>query len=261
MRIIRRRIRGGVVWIGGMLMMIYNSGRGGLVVRQLGAKLWLSRILLSNRRSSFIVRLGFRVRGERRAHICLLSWLLALLAHLLRKDLRELIWDFKVKPEHIFLLCRLRSHSLHRLHHLLLGCSARRCILVWSLLLVALQVIGFNCKVRRSFGSCVLRNALQAQLLQCLNCLLLNSRIDIGLIVLIVAVLAWEHCLLLRSGAPLSRLPNLGTLFGRATLSRAASPRLRATLASNSPFLGSSSDFRLASVRRRCVAFNVHSFQ
>ena len=39
MRIIRGGIRGGVGCIGGMLMMIYNSGRGGLVVRQLGAKL------------------------------------------------------------------------------------------------------------------------------------------------------------------------------------------------------------------------------
>ena len=38
MRIIRRRIRGVVGGIGGR-MMIYNSGRGGLVVRQLGAKL------------------------------------------------------------------------------------------------------------------------------------------------------------------------------------------------------------------------------
>ena len=40
MRIIRGGIRGGVGCIGGMLMMmIYNSGRGGLVVRQLSAKL------------------------------------------------------------------------------------------------------------------------------------------------------------------------------------------------------------------------------
>ena len=143
-----------------------------------------------------------------------LSWqvspLLSLLfLHLFSKHLRKFLRHFEVQSKHVLWLLKASAHRLRFFDR----CSRVRwrsgCVLgAWSPISrsggLVLQVISLDCKVfllaTTLVWTCYLVcDTLKAHRFESLKCLLLNSSVNFGLVILVVAVLAREGCLLLRT--------------------------------------------------------------